>query len=147
MRKVLSLLAVLFAFTVSPTLAQIEGGGSYYFGDSSRTYTAAVYGDVLGPVDFGAGIFSERAGGAVRVEVPVPLGFYVAGQLVLGYYDSDFGGQWTAGGGYKLHLFGPISVVADVSYRQDDPDLRGFFRTNEGDTNGVQISGKIVLGR
>lgn len=114
--------------------------------------------DMFGPMSFGLSVTHTRETYAEKSkqtggELDLGLGrdgegpYLVAGfGLNMGHTDGNVAAQWSAGAGYALRLFGPVSLGIDARYRAEDGEMRGFWRLQPEDRRGLQLLGRLAIG-
>ena len=159
-----ALLGVLGPLCASVLEAQggldVSYGRWWHDSSSSTTVTAAYLNRLLGPIDFGLGIYHlddsrsaidrTQSGGELSLGVGrVGGGLYAVGSVGLGmrHDNGNLDALWSAGAGYALNLFGFLQLAAEARYRIEDASVGGFWGLEPEDRKGFSISARLAMGR
>ncbi len=154
----------VLALCPAPVL-EAQGGLAVTYGrwwhdsSSSTTLTAAYYAKLLGPFDFGIGMYhlDDSRSALDRTQTGGELslamgrrggGLYLVGSLGMGvrHESGNVDALWSAGAGYGLRLLSFIQLGVEARYRVEDTSVRGFWRTGPGDRSGFSLDARLALG-
>ena len=154
----------VLALCPAPVL-EAQGGLAVTYGrwwhdsSSSTTLTAAYYAKLLGPFDFGLGMYhlDDSRSALDRTQTGGELslamgrrggGLYLVGSLGMGvrHENGNVDALWSAGAGYGLRLLGFVQLGVEARYRVEDTSVRGFWRVGPGNRRGFSLDARLALG-
>ncbi len=160
--RILALAAAMSVAIPSPGDAQetiVEFSYGAWWNDSnSATYSFAFQKRLLGPFDYGLGVFHLSPDGGPEQSLSsggeFSLGWsryrpgpYLVAAVGLGMRHSsgDFDAHWSAGAGYSVLPLKFLSLSLEARYRVEDGASRGFWRLQPEDARGVALQAGVSL--
>jgi murein DD-endopeptidase / murein LD-carboxypeptidase len=161
--SVAALLGALSLAAPTPAVGQGVGFdfafGLWWHDATAHLYTATYRGPILGPVQYGLGLFHlddsrspldrTSTGGEVSLGIGArQRGLYAVGSASLGVRHSDGNADaaWSVGGGYTLRLLPFLALGVDARYRVEDIDVAGFWQLNPEDRRGFLLQARMLIG-